>query len=149
MKKILFGLLISSCLLAGCAAQAPGPQHDIPFSQEQYYAAAYLGYQQIDGLDHYVEAYLYSDQLPTHYLSDGDYYLIIPRYPGMKLSLYRNDITTSQPALVFEDPDCGPFILQCNASDIFADATVCLAYQEASVSFTPFCAAETATERKC
>ena len=54
------------------------------------------------------------------------------------MSLYRNDIETLQPALIYEDPDCEPFILQCNASDIFADATIQLTYKNETVEFSPF-----------
>ena len=58
---------------------------------------------------------------PVHYLSGGDFYLVIPRYDGMALALSRSDIETLQSTLIYEDPDCRPFLLQCNASDIFAD----------------------------
>ena len=132
-------LLVCLASLAGCSFEHQGrKQESIPFAQGQYYAVAYLGYQQIDGLDFYVERYLDGGTLPVHYLSSGDYYLVIPRYAGMALSLYRNDLETSQPILIYEDPDCRPFIIQCNASDIFADATIRLTYKEESVEFTPF-----------
>ena len=98
----------------------------IPFEAGQLYAVAYLGYQTADGLDYYVERYLDSDKLPIHYVSDGDYYLVIPRYDGMSLSLYVNDAETSLGTLRFRDPDCEPFVLQCNVSDIFTDVTMCL-----------------------
>lgn len=143
MKKVIaHGMVLASCffLLAGCGTQTgqPAKLNAIPFADEQLYAAAYLGYQQIQDLDYYTSQYLDGEQLPIHYLSDGDYYLFIPRYPGMALSLFQNDITTSQSARVFEDPDCGPFILQCNVSDIFSDATIRLTYQDESVEFSPF-----------
>lgn len=134
-----FALLMLLGLLAGCSAQSqPSPQDTISFTEGQLYAAAYLGYQQIDDLDYYVQQYLDSDDLPVHYLSDGEYYLIIPRYSGMELSLYRNDFDTSEPILIYQDPDCRPFLLQCNASDIFADATVRLSWQEETAEFSPF-----------
>jgi hypothetical protein len=99
---------------------------------------AYLGFQETDGLDYYVEQYLDSDQLPVHCLSGGDYYLVIPRYQGMELSLYQNDMETMRSDLLYEDPDCRPFLLQCNVSDIFPDATIRLTYQGESVEFSPF-----------
>lgn len=142
MKKAvshLVPLLACLALLAGCAAQPQASKRDaIPFEEGQFYAAAYLGYQQINDLDFYTEQYLDSDQLPVHYLSGGDYYLVIPRYSGMKLSLYRNDLETSEPILLYEEPDCGPFLLQCNVSDIFADATIRLTYEDTTVEFSPF-----------
>ena len=127
-------------LSVGCSAQnsTVSKQEAIPFEEGQLYAAAHLGYQQIDDLEFYIEQYLDSDAIPIHYLSDGDYYLIIPRYSGTMLTLFRNDITTDQSTLIFEDPDCRPFIIQCNVSDIFADATICLSYGDESVEFSPF-----------
>ncbi len=149
MKKFspLASVLLASLLfLTGCSAHKGttssdseiGLYPDIPFSEDQYYAVAYLGYQEMEYLDDYAVRYLDSDQIPIHYISAGDFYLVIPRYSGMALSLYRNDLDTSQPVLVFQDPDCSPFILQCNVSDIFEDATVCLTYQEMSMEFSPF-----------
>lgn len=142
MKKRYFlflAVLMCFGLCAGCTQQPQASkQDDIPFQEGQYYAVAYLGYQQIEDLDDYAARYLDSDQLPVHYISGGDYYLVIPRYAGMKLSLYRNDMETSEPILLYEDPDCKPFILQCNASDIFADATIRLSYEEETAEFSPF-----------
>lgn len=138
---ILFAstLLVLAALLVGCSAQSQSSRQEaIPFTEGQLYAAAYLGYQQIEDLDYYVQQYLDSDQLPVHYLSSGDYYLIIPRYSGMELSLYRNDFDTSEPILIYQAPDCRPFLLQCNASDIFADATIRLTWEDETVEFSPF-----------
>ena len=56
----------------------------------------------------------------------------------MSLSLYVNDFEMSLGTLRFRDPDCGPFIIQCNASDIFADVTVRLEYNRESEEFSPF-----------
>lgn len=141
MKKyVCWALLLLVCLLpAGCASEtADNKQDAIPFAEGQYYAAAYLGYQETEDLAFYAERYLDSDQLPTHYLSAGDYYLVIPRYDGMQLQLYRNDLETSEKILLYEDPDCGPFLLQCNVSDIFADASISLTYEGKTVEFSPF-----------
>lgn len=142
MKKAVYGLFVFSLclgLLSGCTSQPEVfKRNALPFEDGQYYAVAYLGYQQIDDLDYYTEHYLDHDSLPVHYLSAGDYYLVIPRYTGMELSLYRNDLETSQPILIYQDPDCQPFILQCNASDIFADATIRLSYKGETAEFSPF-----------
>ena len=133
-------LLVCLGLLSGCSvpSQASSKRDAIPFTEGQYYAVAYLGYQEPSGLDYYVEQYLDSAQLPVHYLSGGDYYLIIPRYSGMTLSLYRNELEPSEPILIYEDPDCRPFLLQCNVSDIFPDAVIRLTYGEETVTFSPF-----------
>lgn len=141
MKRAVLSLLMLTSLvvLAGCSDQTQASKQDeIPFSQGQYYAAAYLGYQQIDDLDYYAQQYLDSDQLPIHYLSNGDYYLVIPRYEGMHLALYRNDLESGEATLFYEEPNAGPFILQCNVSDIFADATIQLTYEDETVEFSPF-----------
>ena len=124
MKRAFFyfPLLLCLFLLGGCGGVEEVSKRDnIPFQEGQLYAAAYLGYQQIDDLDYYLERYLDDGELPVHYLSGGDFYLVIPRYDGMALALSRSDIETLQSTLIYEDPDCRPFLLQCNASDIFAE----------------------------
>lgn len=133
-------LLLCLFLCTGCtgASQDGSQGTAIAFTDSQYYAAAYLGYQQMEDLSYYAQQYLDSDLIPVHYLSDGDYYLIIPRYQEMHLSLYRNDLDGGPPTLLYEDPDCRPFILQCNVSDIFPDATVCLSWEDEEVEFSPF-----------
>ncbi|MEG1500724.1 MAG: hypothetical protein RR396_02085 [Clostridiales bacterium] len=110
----------------------------IPFLENQLYAVAYVGYDQLNDLLFYVENYLDSDNIPIHYLSEGEYYLVIPRYSNMALSLYKNDIQTMDSSLIFEEKDCRPFIIQCNVSDIFPDATICLTYDDETVKFSPF-----------
>ena len=115
-----------------------GRRDAIPFEPGQLYAAAYLGYRTADGLDYYAQRYLDSGRLPVHYVSDGDYYLVIPRYDGMTLSLYVNDLETSLGTLRFRDPDCGPFVIQCNASDVFNDVTVRLEYNGETAEFSPY-----------
>lgn len=119
-------------------AGASGGQESIPFSGDQLYAAAYLGFEEMEDLSYYTQNYLNGQDLPIHYFSPGEYYLIIPRYPDMALALYKNDIQTDQPALVYKDPACEPFLLQCNISDIFSDVTVELTYQGETVSFSPY-----------
>lgn len=147
MKRIsltLAALALCAALLAGCPSSrqetpAQTSRRDaIPFAEGQLYALAYLGYQEADDLDYYAQRYLDNAALPVHYLSAGDYYLVIPRYDDMALSLYQGDINTLEPALIFEDPHCEPFLLQCNASDIFADATVRLTYNGETAEFSPF-----------
>ena len=144
---LLIAALLFCTLLAGCASSpsgsAPIPpraskRDNIPVAEDQFYAVAHLGYQEIENLEFYAEQYLDSNELPVHYFSDGDYYLVIPRYSEMNLSLYRNDIVTSSSALVYEEPDCRPFILQCNVSDIFPDAAIQLTYAGETVEFSPF-----------
>ena len=153
LPALFFTVLLACLLLAGCTSPLPvetpagteSPDgtasswaESIPFEEGQLYAAAYLGYQEPEALEEYAQRYLDGAELPVHYLSAGDYYLIIPRCPGTELSLYRNDLETAQSTLIFHDPDCGPFVLQCNASDIFADATIRLTCQDGTAEFSPF-----------
>ena len=133
---------IAAILTRYCQMELP-PSGDeawdnIPFAQGQLYAVAHLGYQQMDSLPRYVQTYLEGSQPPVYRISDGDYYLIIPRYTGMELSLYRIDTTTSQYSLVRREADCQPFVLQCNASDLLCDAAIRLTYQGQSVEFSPY-----------
>ena len=114
----------------------------IPFQEDQLYAVAYLGYGEINDLAFYTENYLDDVNLPVHYLSKGDYYLIIPRYADMEVRLYRNDIETMGTTLIYEEMACRPFILQCNISDIFTDATICLTRETETVEFSPYISLE-------
>lgn len=99
---------------------------------------AYLGYDELNELSFYVQKYLDSENIPIHYLSQGEYYLIIPRYSNMTVSLYKNDIQTMGSSLIYEEKECRPFIIQCNVSDIFSDVTICLTYNDETVEFSPF-----------
>lgn len=114
----------------------------IPFEDGQLYAAAYLGYQETGDLDYYADLYLDSAELPTYTVSDGDYYLIIPRYAGMSMTLSVIDIETSRPKVLLREPDCGPFVLQCNISDVLEDALIWLEYEGDSVEFSPYISLE-------
>ncbi len=145
MKKTIFlltlicALTLSSCAQPSVPTETPeaSKQENIQFTEGQLYAVAWVGYGEATDLPFYLEQYIDADELPTHYISGGDYYLVIPRYENMKLELYKNDMTTNTSSLVFEESDCGPFLVQCNVSDIFSDATVALTYNEEQVEFSP------------
>lgn len=131
------------CLLtlSGCSDPSEPDQSkldSIPFREDQLYAVAYLGYDEINDLPFYAENYLDHENLPIHYLSKGDYYLVIPRYADMAVRLYQNDMQTMDTALLYEDGECRPFLIQCNVSDIFPDATISLTYQGETVEFSPY-----------
>lgn len=111
---------------------------NIPFEEGQLYAVAYLGYRDASALDYYVDAYLDGKTPETFAISDGDYYLVIPRYADMTVFLYSSDIETGSQAQIFESFNCEPFVIQCNESDVFSDATVRLDYDGKSVEFSPF-----------
>lgn len=150
MKRMKIYLLVMIALLvlfSGCSQiQTEKDSSDskiskiesIPFLKNQLYAVAYLGYDEVNDLSFYIKNYLDSENIPIHYLSKGEYYLVIPRYSNMSLSLYKNDIQTMESSLIFEEKECRPFIIQCNVSDIFSDVTICLTYNEETVEFSPF-----------
>lgn len=152
MKKLtaFFVVMISALsLLAGCSQMQQANSNSetsnidsIPFEKNQLYAVAYLGYDEIDSLSFYTQNYLDSENIPIHYISKGEYYLVIPRYPTMSVSLYKNDIQTMKPSLVFEEKACAPFIVQCNISDIFADVTIRFVYNEETIEFSPYISLE-------
>ena len=111
---------------------------NIPFGEDQLYAVAYLGYEGIEDLSYYTENYLDNENLPIHYISKGEYYLIIPRYADMAVRLYRNDMETTESILVYEEMENRPFIIQCNESDIFSDTMIRLSAQTETVEFSPY-----------
>ena len=142
MKKILPFVLVI-LMLSGCSTPPEETSSlyrsdAIAFDDDQLYAAAYLGYLEMPDLSFYTQTYLGYEELPCHYISGGEFYLIIPRYDDMALKLYRNDIETLESTLLFETQQSLPFIVQCNSSDIFADLTVSLTYGERSATFSPF-----------
>jgi len=134
-------VLVYAVMLTGCSdasVKEISKDTNIPFGENQLYAVAYLGYEEIDDLTFYKEQYLDEESLPVHYFSNGEYYLIIPRFGDMSVRLYRNDLETSGKALIYECNECQPFIVQCNISDIFSDVTVELVYQGETVEFSPY-----------
>jgi len=139
---ITFVVLFSGCSLAQTEKDDSDYEiskiESIPFLKNQLYAVAYLGYDEVNELSFYVQNYLDSENIPIHYLSQGEYYLVIPRYSNMTVSLYKNDIQTMDSSLLFEEKECRPFIIQCNVSDIFSDATICLTYNGETVEFSPY-----------
>ena len=150
MKKLLacFGAaMLSALLLIGCGTQEnqklvqTTKMDAVPFGEGQFYAVAYLGYQSMSSFQEYADLYLDDADVPTHYVSDGDYYLVIPKEP-MHLDLYRNDIETGAQTLLFQDPSCEPFVIQCNVSDIFNDATIVFSNEEMTEEFSPFISLE-------
>ena len=133
MKKRIVSLLCCALLLVCLTAQA-----EIPFANEQLYAVAYVGYGEDTALAEYRERYLDGASVPIHYVSDGETYLIIPRFADMTLRLYVNDMETSSKALIYEEENCRPFAVRCNVSDIFPDVTISLTRGETTVEFSPF-----------
>lgn len=110
----------------------------IPFADGQLYAVAYAGFDEPEALDTWIETYLNGERPETVEISDGEYYLVIPRNPGTILRVLKEDFDTGEKSVAYEDPDGKPIILHCNASDIFFDADVELTDAAGTVSFTPY-----------
>ena len=155
-RTILSTLLLCALLLAGCgtaaqtpdvtptpapeAAATPTPEalSTLPYTDGQLYAAAYLGYQAPTDLDFFQQTYFGGRELPVHYISDGDFYLIIPRDPDATVRLYQNDMATDTKTLVYEQANGDAFVIGCNVSDIFPDVTVSITSGGETVDFSPF-----------
>lgn len=157
-------LLLGAALLTGCAAETikkpasttetepnatettpslpAGTEQTtpsaIPFADGQLYAVAYAGFDEPEALDTWIETYLNGERPETVEISDGEYYLVIPRNPGTMLRVLKEDFDTGEKSVAYEDPDGKPIILRCNASDIFFDADVELTDAAGTVSFTPY-----------
>lgn len=150
MKKCTVWIITLLCLLSllGCGTEtapaAPDPSassadgtESLPFQKGQLYAAAYLGYGGMEDLSYYTQTCLNGAEPPVFYLSAGEFYLIIP---AMRTRPCGCTEATSRPGtreLVWEDPGCRPFIIQCNVSDIFADAVISLTHGEETAEFSP------------
>ena len=77
-KRYLFAVLAVLCLaLTACTQAAPSeeepalPYENITFQEGQLYAAAYLGWEEMEGLSDYQTAYLKGESVPVHYISPG------------------------------------------------------------------------------
>ncbi len=149
MKKFAMFFIVALCVLTLMSGCSKAPETSAPptatskvdtiqFSDNQLYAVAWVGYDDLTNLPYYLDSYVGAGNVPTHYFSEGDYYLVIPKYADMCLKLYKNDIATNTSALVFEEWGCKPFLVQCNFSDIFPDVTVSLTYENETVTFSPF-----------
>ena len=149
MKKVI-SLASAVCLfmlMCGCSKILPASVEGlfkpskaeaIPFAEHQLYAVAWVGYDDLTNLPFYLDSYVDSEDLPIHYFSKGEYYLVIPRYADMRLELYQNNLETQTQTLVFAENICQPFLIQCNISDIFPDATISLTYDSQTVTFSPY-----------
>jgi hypothetical protein len=117
IAALLCLLVLTGCRAAPDSGSEGSKTSSIPFQEDQLYAVAYLGYGEINDLAFYTENYLDDVNLPVHYLSKGDYYLIIPRYAEWSASVpkrHRDDGDYPDT----EEMACRPYILQCNNSDI-------------------------------
>ena len=137
LAALVLCLALAGCGPAESAGEPAAGYENIAFQEGQWYAAAYLGWEEMGDLDFYRETYLRGADVPVHYVSPGEFYLIIPRDPDTAVKLYRNDISGAEPALLYEAEACAPFAMQCNISDIFSDVTVELTCGGETVSFSP------------
>ena len=145
MKKFISGFALLSCftlMLSGCGGgEAPagegGENEALQFeADDQLYAVAYAGPTDADELTDYVDQYLGGDMPSTVHISDGEYYLVIPRYDNMDLVLYEVDTNSNEKSILLETND--PFIVQCNVSDIVPDSAIAVTSSGGdSDTFTP------------
>lgn len=133
MKKRIVFLLCCALLLVCLSAQA-----ELPYADAQLYAVAYVGYGEDTALAEYRERYLDGASVPIHYVSNGETYLIIPRFGDMTVRLYVNDMETFSQTLIYEEENCRPFAIRCNVSDIFPDVTISFTRGEITTEFSPF-----------
>ena len=133
---LLLTLALTACTPAESSSQSGTA--DLPYAEGQLYAAAWLGWQETGDLSRYAEFCPEIEEMPVLHLSDGEYWLILPRYPDTRLEVSQLDINTSEVQLVYADPDCEGLILQCNISDIFPDAQIRLQCEAGETEFSPY-----------
>ena len=78
MKKaaLFLSVILIACLLGGCHGESQTEKEiSIPFKEGQLYAAAYLGYLEVNDMEYYTENFLGGSEVPVHYVSQGEYYL--------------------------------------------------------------------------
>ena len=131
-RTILSTLLFCALLLAGCGTAAQTPDATPTPAQE---AAATPT---PTDLDFFQQTYFGGRELPVHHISDGDFYLIIPRDPNATVCLYKNDMVTDSKTLFYEQTNGDAFVIGCNVSDIFPDVTVSITSGGETVDFSPY-----------
>ena len=89
-------------------SEPPSRQDSIPFTGDQLYAAAYLGFEEMEDLSYYTQRYLDSGDLPIHYFSPGEYYLIIPRYPDIPWPCTKTTSRPTSPPWSMRTPSVSP-----------------------------------------
>ena len=75
--------------------EPPSRRDSIPFTGDQLYAAAYLGFEEMEDLSYYTQRYLDSGDLPIHYFSPGN---TISSSPGTRTCPWPCTKTTFRPA---------------------------------------------------
>lgn len=104
-----------------------------PYSAEQIYAFAYVGYGQE------AESLISGSDLPLYALDGEEYYLIVPRYEDMSLEIHENIMEDFSQQLVYQQENAGAFWVKGNQSDIFPNITVIFTTTEGRVTeFTPY-----------
>ena len=135
---LLLPALILVFGFSACAAPASEAAAGLPFDADDLYAVAYLGYGEMEDLSPYAQFWP-ETELPTYYnLSEGEYYLILPRYPDSRISLYQRDMMTAEQTAIFADAEAQPFLIHCNVSDIFPDADIVIEHRDEIVVFSPY-----------
>ena len=122
--------------------QLQSGKEKIDFADGKLYAVAYLGYEQMEDISYYKETYLDGKEPSVFHFSSGEFYLVIPKYSDMEVSIYRNELETDEKRLVYKAAQTEPFIVQCNVSDIFSDITISLSRGEEQASFSPYLSLE-------
>ena len=139
-KNIILIALVFSLFTAGCRSKPTDEiiKETIPFEEGQLYAVAYLGWDESakNTLAFYKDLYLEDEDIPVFYTSGNEAYLIIPRYNNTSVKLYQKDFDAPD-KLLYESYDCRPFVIRCNASDIFPDSKISLSCDKGSAEFSP------------
>ena len=110
MKRFFPGAALLLTLALTACSPSPDAEAsraaELPYTEGQLYAAAWLGWQDTGDLSRYADLCPGIEEAPVLRLSDGEYWLILPRYPGTALEVSQLDINTSEARLVYSDPDC-------------------------------------------
>ncbi len=113
-----------------------------------YLAVAYLGYgeeQAQKTLEQMAPGYTVDgenllEELPTVECPGEEYYLVIPRYADMAVSVQTLRLDEDGEAQVEQTQqreDAQGFVLKCNASDIFPNSQVVLSYDQWEGEYSP------------
>ena len=90
---LLLTLALTACSLSPDAEASRAAE--LPYTEGQLYAAAWLGWQGTGDLSRYADLCPGIEEAPVLHLSDGEYWLILPRYPGTALEVRMSSWRTS------------------------------------------------------
>ncbi len=144
MKKII--ILLTSLfvvIFSACSAEQTYKNTTLDIfehAKDKMYVVAYLGFEQemaTHRLKTYNEVFLNEEEIPIYEISQGEYYLIIPKENVRNTKIYKNDIFGQNKDLMFEFDGNSPFVVCGNYSEVFSEIFIEITTDTETMKFEP------------